>query len=177
MSTQIWTPQRVWRFGDRLHAGKRGEEAVYDAFCDDFLITPVMGEAQRSPWHFDSYWTPRSEPHVTLKVEVTTDFGAEEHGNVFLETLSVDAGEVREPGKCLLSRAELIAHYLPHLGEVLLFRTGHVRRHIVQLSLQYGESDALNDGYQSRGVPVPIPVAKNLAWRTRELGGGEREVA
>jgi len=91
-------------------------------------------------------------------------------GNVFIETVS-NAGTER-PGWALTCQAVWLLYFLvPH--RVLVFQMSQLRQAVDFWRERYPERAAHNEGYDTLGLCVPIPVAEQAAEYVAHLDRGD----
>lgn len=153
----------VYDFNHQLGEGEQGE-----AFLDAFLQS--RGHSIRSATRDEQrqgidrvITTPHGE---VWKVEYKTDFKAVQTGNAFIETVSVDSAD--KFGWALTAQADYLIYYLP--GQtiyVLPFKNLHWA--LPGWIRDYPQRKARNNGYDTHGVLVPLPVLAALAVQQFEV--------
>lgn len=145
-------------------------EAYLDAYFRwrGWAIYPMSDYDERTLHLGDRYFVDEDQ---VLKVEYKSGIQTGYTGNLFLETVSVDARNI--PGWVYTSQADYILYATLLNDRILVFRPQRLRAVIEQLRERFREvatSHNQNDGYDSRGVLVPLAWAEeHLADKVIEL--------
>jgi hypothetical protein len=146
----------------------RGEEAerLLDAhFADRFAITPATRDQQRRG--IDRIFRHRQSSKEYL-IEYKTDWTAAQTNNAFIETISVDTMGI--PGWAYTSTAEWLIYYVPGKQIIYDVRFSKLRAQIDEWVERFGPEKAIpNDGYFTRGVPVPLDVFKGCSSKIERI--------
>jgi hypothetical protein len=156
-------------FDKQLALGKVSELLVDTYYSDRFCIYPVGMELERRG--IDRIYRSRETGQVYL-VEVKADSKAFSSGNMFVETCAYggynDNGEFvcRKPGWAYTSEATLLMYLIVHplsaigSGELCIFKPDRIRARMEEWADAYSSVSVRNNGYQGRGLLVPMSVAK-----------------
>lgn len=156
--------------GRQLSKGEAAEKQLDSHFSDRFQITKATREEQRCG--IDRIFAKRMPvASATMRkyaVEYKTDWTAGRTGNAFIETVSVDTMNI--PGWVYTSRAEWLIYFVPIHSKVYIIRLNEMRKVVDEWVEQFGpEKTVPNEGYFTRGVPVPLSIVANLAVKIEQL--------
>ena len=99
---------------------------------------------------------------MALKIEYKSGIQTRYTGNIFLETVSVDAQQ--KPGWVYTCKADFVFYAALLNGEILIFTPNILRDCIEYLKAMFPQSQTRhrqNDGYNTHGVLVPLDYAEN----------------
>lgn len=146
--------EQEYQFEQQLSVGVMHESEI-DKFAVCILnvkIRPATPEQQRMG--IDRIWVRRDGRQQS--VEYKADIAAARTGNLFIETVSVDAAE--RPGWAYTSLAQLLVQYVPGLAQVIISRMMTVKGQLPGWLASYPLQPVPNDGYNTIGVLVPLEI-------------------
>ncbi|HEY8768742.1 MAG TPA: hypothetical protein VIP09_16035 [Dehalococcoidia bacterium] len=147
-------------FRSQLSKGEAAERLLDEYFSDRYRIFPVDRAAQRSGR--DRLFFERDSGERTF-VEYKTDWRAQETGNVFVETVSVDTEN--KAGWAHTCTADLLFYYVPGRGYevVYVIEPALLRAELERWSHLYPTRAVQNEGYKTHGLLVPLAEFERLA--------------
>ena len=149
----------------QLSKGEKAELLLDQHFADRFHIEPATRDQQRQG--IDRIFTK----HTTQKsylIEYKADWTAGRTGNAFIETISVDTMNVL--GWIYTSASEWLIYYVPGRSTAYIVRFETLREQVDAWIQQYGPEKAIpNDGYFTRGVPVPLDSFATCASKIEQV--------
>jgi hypothetical protein len=144
-------------FDEQLRKGEEGERALRDYFAEVGATTrPATRAEQRAGIDF-LLLTPTGRESV----EVKTDETAGHTHNAFIETISVDA--TARSGWAYTCTADWLAYYVPTDGVAYLIKPARLRTRLPRWLRTYPTRTALNAGYCTHGVVVPLVELERVA--------------
>lgn len=156
----------VHQFADKLREGMAHEATLDSVFRRmGYTVEPVGMDAQRKG--VDRLMVSPGTRRV-VRVEYKADSVASRTGNAFIETVSVDTAN--KPGWALSSQADWLLYYLPLDDLVYCIKLETLRQHLPRWQRQYRQVTAYNDGYQTRGIAVPLHELEEHAEQVLNLG-------
>jgi hypothetical protein len=151
----------MYRMDRQLAKGEQAEEILDNFFADRFHIVPATRTQQRQG--IDRVFTHRTTGQP-FTVEYKTDWTAGRTGNVFIETVSVDASG--KPGWAYASQADWLAYFIPGRGLICLIRFDILRQHLPQWRQTCPPAPPIpNRGYNTRGILVPLDEFRRRCQR------------
>lgn len=145
-------------FAQQLAKGEAAERLLDEYFADRFEILPVTREGQRKG--IDRVFIDR-QTHTHESVEYKTDWRAQNTGNAFIETVSVDSQEKR--GWAYTTQADLVFYYVPGEELVYVLQPVVIRERLPKWQQRYRAAKARNEGYYTHGVLVPLDELERCA--------------
>ena len=155
----------VYSFDGQLEKGKE-HEAILDAFfSSQYEISEVPSSLQQLG--MDRIFVSKKSG-VKASVEYKTDFIAQNTGNVFIETESVD--NLGGPGWAFSSMSQILIYFIPEANIIFMADMLKLKLDIDFLCVNYGIKSVKNETYTMLGTPVPIDkfreyVIKEITWR------------
>lgn len=146
--------EQEYQFGQQLSVGAMHEGEI-DRFAVSILhvkIRPATPEQQCMG--IDRIWARRDGRQQS--VEYKADIAAARTGNLFVETVSVDAAG--RPGWAYTSLAQLLVQYVPGLARVIISRMMTVKERLPGWLASYPLQPVPNEGYNTVGVLVPLEI-------------------
>ena len=144
---------------DSLARGKVGE-AELDTVMSQWFDIEDSSEEEDRKLGIDRWLTPKAYPN-RFSVQYKTDDMAATTGNAFIEVVSSD--NRRTPGWSLTCHAKVILYYVPPCRTVYWFAPGFIRMWLPYWTTVYPMRSAQNNGYETRGLLVPIHVVNDKA--------------
>ena len=142
----------IYTMGQQLAKGEAAEEYLDNHFSNRFEVVPATREQQRLG--VDRIFI-KSSTGKRYTIEYKTDWTASRTGNAFIETVSVDTMNVL--GWVYTSQAEWLIYYVPGRQTIYITRMAALRERVEWWLEIYGPEKAIpNDGYFTRGIPVPL---------------------
>lgn len=141
----------IFRFDKQLAEGEDGERVLDEHFGAKYDIIPVPMELQKLG--IDRIFQDR-ETGMRWSVEYKTDARAGDTNNLFVETVSVDA--TGKLGWAYTSCAQVVVVYTPPSHIAHMLSAIGVKAGVKAWERRHGTKSAQNEGYTTRGVPVPI---------------------
>ena len=141
----------VHDFARQKARGATGELFLDRVFVESYRIRRATEREQRRG--IDRVFTNRETGRET-RVEYKTDYRAAETHNAFVETVSVDSDG--KQGWAYTSEADYLVYYVPGDGLVYVLALETLREQLPRWAEAYPHSVALNDGYNTHGVLVPL---------------------
>lgn len=148
----------VYDFKRQLANGERGEAFLDAFFARVYDITPATAAEQRQG--IDRHFVNRTTG-AKLTVEYKTDTRAARTNNAFIETVSVD--RVGKSGWAYTSQADWLAYFVPGQELVYLIHFSDLRQRLPKWATRYPVREALNAGYKTLGLLVPLVELKRCA--------------
>lgn len=144
----------VHEFQSSLANGENAE-AILDAFFyPKYHIKPAIPHHQRLG--IDRHFTRRSDGKQ-FAVEYKTDVAAQHSNRAFIEVVSND--ETGKSGWAYTTRADIVVLFVPHQEQVYVIQPRVLRETVRDVWMrQFPIKVAANEGYNSIGVCVPLPV-------------------
>lgn len=152
----------TYDFSAQLAQGETGERKLDAYFSRWFSIRPAKRAEQRRG--IDRFF---SRQGATYPVEYKTDARADETGNAFVETVSVDT--VGKQGWAYTSEAEFLLYYVPGAEAVYIIPFTNLRQHLAQWVQSYPLRKIPNKGYCTHGILVPLTEFERIAQRVESL--------
>lgn len=150
---------RTYHFPTQLARGETAEAELDAHFGTWFLITKATREQQR---HGIDRIFMNKQDGVVSTVEYKTDWRAFETGNAFVETVSVNTAGKR--GWAYTSRSTFLFYHLPSPACLVYILTfSRLRRNLPRWERAYPTRDIQNQGYQTRGLLVPLEEFERTA--------------
>ncbi|MCL6447845.1 MAG: hypothetical protein K6U04_06780 [Armatimonadetes bacterium] len=138
-------------FDDQFRRGQDGEKFLDEFFAGKFHIYPATRRQQRQG--IDRVFVNR-ETGETLKIEYKSDYAAHRTGNAFLETVSVDT--IGKKGWIYTSRADYLIYYVVDDLLIYAIKFDTLRRLFPAWLKKYRRGKAVNEGYTTHGLLVPL---------------------
>jgi hypothetical protein len=160
-STHRPTPQHT--FAAQYEQGKQAEQLLDRHFARWYKIQTIPLSTERAEGYDRLYI--RRHDRQPFKVEYKTDWVAAETGNVFIETISVY--EERKPGWMYTSQADVLIYFIPPRGEIHIVKMPLLRMIFPSWKTRYKETFAMNEGYRTYGVLVPLKQFTRFATTHR----------
>lgn len=148
---------KPYDFQTQLAAGRKGEAFLDAFFAPSYAITKATEAEQRT--EIDRWFIHRASGR-RFSVEYKTDSLAGKTGNAFVETVSVDTRA--RSGWAYMSAAEILMYYLPEPETIYVLRMSNLRQHLPSW-LRYPTGKALNKGYWTHGLLVPLHEFERIA--------------
>ncbi|SHF74073.1 hypothetical protein SAMN02745218_02986 [Desulfofundulus australicus DSM 11792] len=145
-------------FNGCLKRGEDGEHFLDRFFSGRFHIYPVTRRQQRQG--IDRIFVNRETGKV-LKVEYKTDYQAGRTGNAFLETVSVDTEGKK--GWVYTSKADYLLYFVVEDLLIYAIRFKTLRRLFPTWLKKYRTGKAVNEGYTTHGLLVPLTEFEKCA--------------
>ena len=142
---------KPYDFQQQLAIGAQGEAFLDQFFAGRYVITPATDAEQRLG--IDRHFVNRATNNA-FTVEYKTDAIARKTHNAFIETISVDARG--KSGWAYTSTAEFLAYYVPGDELIYVMRFADLRKRLADWALRYPVKSALNEGYKTTGLLVPL---------------------
>jgi hypothetical protein len=140
-----------FNFDDQLHVGAWGEDIIDKFFSRWYVVRKVSREMQRQG--IDRILVSKRD-NSQLKVEYKTDTKAHQTGNVFVETVSVDAAQKR--GWVYTSKADVLAYWIPGRSVIYTIHFSTLREVFPHWEWRHRHVTAANDHYATHGILVPL---------------------
>lgn len=155
----------AYDFTTQLRKGEAAERRLDEHFSTWFTITPASRDEQRRG--IDRWFVGRTTGQ-RFAVEYKTDWKAARTGNAFVETISVSGVK---PGWAFTSQARWLIYYAPGDGgeQVYMVRMEALRERLRRWMGRWPEKVVLNDGYETRGVIVPLAEFERVAFQVTSL--------
>lgn len=156
-------PRRVppYSMAQQLRKGETAEAHLDQHFADRFRIVPASREQQRLG--IDRIFIKHTTGH-SYTVEYKTDWTAGRTGNAFVETVSVDSGQI--PGWAYSSHAEWLLYFVPATRTIYLITFADLRAQLSQwISTCKAAPPIPNAGYHTLGILVPLTKFARVASR------------
>ena len=151
----------LYHFGEQLRFGEQGEKVLDAFFSQVYDITPATAAEQRRG--IDRHFVNR-ESGARMTVEYKTDARAAKTHNAFVETMSVDARG--KSGWAYTSTADWLIYFVPGDEMVYIIRFADLRSRLPLWHLCYWIKSAINDGYKTYGLIVPLEEFERCAtWK------------
>lgn len=141
----------MYRFDVQLRKGEGAERQLDEYFGEYCLVEPASLAEQRAG--VDRYFTDRQSGH-RFSVEYKADFLAHRTGNAFVETVSVDTAG--KPGWSTTSHASYLLYFVVEDLLVYMIPMDRLRALLPGWARSYRKARAVNDGYTTHGVLVPL---------------------
>lgn len=140
------------RWQEKLNEGKHFE-AILDTYFQgkDFLIEPVGLEEDKRGI---DRWFTSPKTNSRFSVQYKADSRASETGNICIETVSVDAPNLKR-GWIHTSQADYLAYFLPPENLIYLCRFSDVKARLPQWARTCKRGLAQNNGYVTVSILVP----------------------
>lgn len=158
MKSLVRKERAQYDFRKQLAAGEQGEKLLDAFFERAYVITPATDAEQRQG--IDRHFVNR-RTGAKLTVEYKSDNAAQKTHNAFVETVSVDARS--KSGWAYTSKADWLAYYIPGDELVYLIRFERLRTRLATWASRYPVRHALNDGYKTYGLIVPLEEFEFIA--------------
>lgn len=152
-------------FESSFTRGKAGEDALDNYFRRWFHIVPVPLDVEKQ-FGYDRVFI-RKDSGTTVTVEYKSDDRAQDTGNAFIETLSVESEQA--PGWARKCKADLLCYYVVADGVVYVIAPDRIRAELTSWTLAYPTKRAKNATYQTVGITVPITELQRIAERVITL--------
>ena len=150
--------RKKYYFKTQENIGKYGE-AILDKWLSlSYQIQDVSAIKKYQQVGIDRILT--RPDGTTVNVEYKFDLTSAKTGNIFFETVSVDKQNI--PGWGWRSQADYWIFLLP-TGEVLVVEPAKLRHLVWQYRLEAEEKEIKNVGYNTVGVPIPLPKVRSIA--------------
>lgn len=141
----------TYNFQSQLEHGTAGEEFLDRYFAQWYDIQPVTPLEQQQG--IDRVFTRRTNGTICM-VEYKTDQVAHRTGNAFIETVSVDsAGKL---GWAHTSKADYLLYFVEKDLLIYVMRFAVLRQQLPGWVESYEEKTIPNQGYNTRGLLVPL---------------------
>jgi hypothetical protein len=144
------TPQHS--FAAQHELGKQAEQFLDRYFTRWYEIQAITLATERAEG-YDRLFIRRHDQQP-FRIEYKTDWVAAETGNAFIETISVY--EERKAGWMYTSQADILIYYIPPKSEIHILKMPNLRLIFPSWKLRYKETFAMNEGYRTYGVLVPL---------------------
>lgn len=151
----------TYHFGEQKLIGEKGEAVLDGFFAQVYDITPATDAEQRKG--IDRHFVNRAT-QTRMTVEYKTDAVANRTKRAFIETISVDARG--RSGWAYTSSADWLIYFVPGAEIVYIIRFTDLRRCLPAWAFTYPVREALNDGYKTFGLIVPLRELEDIAaWK------------
>lgn len=150
--------QTTYSFTDQLATGAQGEARLDAHFARWFIIRHATPEEQRQG--IDRIYIGRADGR-TYRVEYKTDHAANQTGNAFVETVSVDTDN--KPGWAFTSQSNFLLYYITIAEVVYVVDFAKLRRRLPTWQRSYRLRKIPNRGYHTHGLLVPLDEFERLA--------------
>lgn len=147
-----------YHFRQQLASGEAGEQLLDAFFERAYEITPATAGEQRQG--IDRHFINR-RTGARFTVEYKSDSAARHTHNAFVETVSVDTHG--KSGWAYTSQADWLAYYIPGDELVYLIRFEQLRQRLPGWAARFPTRYALNDGYKTYGLLVPLEEFERVA--------------
>ena len=164
---------KKYKFREQLAKGEAAEDELDSLFrLRGWKIAPTEMADQRRG--IDRWFSVSMKPGVT-SVEYKSDFRAHDTGNVYLETVSVGKYEddefvVKKKGWLWTTEADYLMYYIPGDRRLLLFLPKDLRNFVVENEKGLRSVSVKNQGYQGRGLLVPVARLAKIARKDWQIG-------
>ena len=148
-----------YTFRAQLEQGKAGEEMLDQHFLRWFRVLPVTMADQRRG--IDRVFVNRSTGRV-YNVEYKTDRRANQTGNAFIETVSMDAPR-RVDGWVYTCQADYLIYFCPDPDVIYVLLPAALRAMLQEWSARYPTRSIPNVGYETHGLLVPLDELERVA--------------
>lgn len=146
----------AYDFNEQKKSGAYGESYLDDFFSRWYAITPASPMQQRQG--IDRHFTRRGGESMTI--EYKTDWSAARTGNAFIELISVDCRYV--VGWAYSSCADYLLYLVP-AAAIYVIKFAQLRLQLPFWTRRYELRTVQNEGYQARGILVPLADLAELA--------------
>lgn len=145
-------------FQTQLAVGQEGERRLDAHFTTGYDITPATHVEQRQG--IDRHFVNRVTGAAST-VEYKTDLKAKRTHNAFIETISVDARG--KSGWAYTSQANTLMYYIPGDELIYIIAFPTLRLRLPTWATRYPVKRALNEGYATYGLVVPLHELERIA--------------
>lgn len=139
-------------FTEQKRKGQIGELILDRCLRTRYLIEEADDYWQRC--EVDRIVTPINGG-LSWRLEYKTDLRADETGNAFIETLSVDRGR-KAQGWSVKSRADILIYFLPFSGRIYICPLNRLRAVLPRWLERYEVRSARNQRYCTHGLLIPL---------------------
>lgn len=153
----------VYDFKEQKKRGESSERYLDKYFSRWYDIQPASPLEQRQG--IDRFFARRPGGQPT-PVEYKTDYAAAKTGNAFLELISVDCRFV--VGWAYSSCAEYLMYLVPEYA-IYVIRFSQLRLHLAMWTRKYEMRTVRNEGYNARGILVPLAEVDKLAQQVMDI--------
>lgn len=151
----------VYDFKEQKQRGESSEHYLDSYFSRWYDIQPATALEQRQG--IDRHFTRDGS---TKTVEYKTDYAAAKTGNAFMELISVDCRFV--VGWAYSSCAEYLMYLVPG-NAIYVIHFSQLRLKLAMWTRQYPLRSVRNEGYQARGILVPLVELGKLAQQVMRV--------
>jgi hypothetical protein len=155
------------KFKESLGRAKRFESEIDAHFRESYTVVPLtVGAEKRGAG--DRVFIKHDKQTQAYLVEYKTDEQAESTGNFFVELISIDRGANQRMGWAYTCIADYIMFYRPKSKIICVIKTEMLRATLPSWRESYimrPSGSALNNGYDSYGILVPVTEVESLAVR------------
>jgi len=151
---------KPYNFKEQLAIGAQGEAFLDSFFHADYQIAPAHAFEQKQG--IDRHFINRNNG-TQLRVEYKTDGIAQKTHNAFVETTSVDKND--KAGWAYTSTADYLIYYVPGDELIYVIRLTKLRKCLPTWATKYPLKSALNEGYRTWGLIIPLREFERIADR------------
>ena len=142
----------TYSFDAQLKQGQKGEQKVIEYFAADYEILPATDEQQRRG--IDYIILSQTEK---MSIEIKTDSRASQTGNAFIETVSVQVGDVcKKRGWVYTCQADVLLYYVPGDELIYFLKPEQLSARLPAWIMRYRKVNIPNSGYSTHGLLVPL---------------------
>jgi len=155
-----------YNFDSQMTKGDRGAEDVIAYLSIQHEWIPATKDEQKKG--IDGIAICRKTGRKWA-VEIKTDWVAKETGNVFIETVSVDAEGIL--GWAYTSLAQVLCYYIPQASTMYVVSMARVKARVCEWAKLYPHRSIPNNGrhggYNTEGLLVPLEIFIEQCHATR----------
>ena len=151
--------------------GQEQEARLDEHFGSRFTITEASMDEQRKG--IDRWFT--TSAGLEMAIEYKADFQSHATGNAFVETVSVGKytdGEfvVKKHGWAETSTADWLMYLVVGTGKLFITKPRILRANLGDWANRFRSVTVRNQGYQGRGLLVPLSEFEHKSVKTEKLG-------
>jgi hypothetical protein len=149
-------------FTEKLNEGKNWERKLDQFFANRFAIAPATLQEDKAG---TDRWFSRGAARP-FGVQYKADPKCIQTGNIFIETVSVDAPKLKQ-GWVYTTEAKFMVYLIPPpVGLIYICRLSDIRQALPEWSAKFPRGTCPNKGYYTIGILVPRAEFARVALHT-----------
>jgi hypothetical protein len=150
----------MYDFAQQLAIGEAWEDRLDAFFLERFPVRILRASREEQRKGIDRLFVSRISGAIDT-VEYKADTLAGRTGNAFVETVSVSS--TGRPGWALASQAKYLVYLVTEPETIYFVAMAALRAKLPVWKRLYREAAAQNDGYETRGLLVPLDELERIA--------------
>ncbi len=150
----------MYDFAQQLAIGEAWEDRLDAFFWQRFPVRILKASREEQRKGIDRLFVSKLTGVIDT-VEYKADMLAGKTGNAFVETVSVST--TKKPGWAVASQAKYLVYLVTEPETIYFVAMAALRARLPVWKRLYREAAAQNDGYETRGLLVPLDELERIA--------------